>query len=145
MIMKYMNSSFKILENFSVWFQIWYGVDHQKQIFNTTASCIMYLRMKWMTGLWPSAILLKLQPVTLQRLIMCSEVKADNNTIFMLNKQMFYFIKKDINDLNGLHGNRKGGATVTFILNNHHEQVTAGNLLNYKGPERTSTNKKIKK
>lgn len=40
----------------------------------------MYLWMKWMTGLWPSAILLKLQSVALQRLIMCSAVKDGNDT-----------------------------------------------------------------
>ncbi len=63
----------------------------------------------------------------------------------MFYKQRFQLVyKKDINDLNGLHGNWRGGATVTCILNNHHEQVTAGNLLNYKGPERKNTKKDVR-
>lgn len=107
----------------------------------------LYLWMKWMTWLWPSAILLKLQSVALQRLIMCSEVKADIYTNTHVkpphSKQADVFsLWKDINDLNGLHGNWRSGTTVTFILNNHHEQVTAGNLLNHKRPEWENTENK---
>lgn len=43
---------------------------------------------------------------------------------------------KDINDLDRLHGYRRGGATVTLVLHNNHEEVTAGNLLNDKRPEK---------
>lgn len=54
--------------------------------------------------------------------------------IYKVSLILIYYIYclnrlKDINDLDGIHGDTRGQAAVTFILDDHHEQVTAGNLL----------------
>lgn len=37
--------------------------------------------------------------------------------------------RKDIHDLNGIHGYWRSTAAVTLIVHNNHEEVAAGNLL----------------
>lgn len=54
--------------------------------------------------------------------------------------------RKDIHDLDGIHGYWQGTAAVALIVHNNHEEVAAGNLLNNKWPadqRRTQTRIKM--
>lgn len=52
---------------------------------------------------------------------------------------------KDIHDFNGVHGDWLKHAAVTLVVHHHHEQITAGDLLNHKGPANHSTDSQIEK
>jgi hypothetical protein len=49
--------------------------------------------------------------------------------------------QKDIPDLNGRHGDGSHGLTGAAAVHHHHEQITAWDLLNNKGPVGTRGNK----
>lgn len=49
---------------------------------------------------------------------------------------------KDIHDFNGVHGNWLKHGAVTLVVHHHHEEITAGDLLDHKGPVNHSTERK---
>lgn len=46
---------------------------------------------------------------------------------------------KDIHDFEGVHGDWLKHAAVTLVVHHHHEEITAGDLLDHKGPANHST------
>lgn len=52
---------------------------------------------------------------------------------------------KDIHDFDGVHGDWLKHAAVTLVVHHHHEEITAGDLLNHKGPASHSTDSQIEK
>lgn len=52
---------------------------------------------------------------------------------------------KDIHDFDGVHGDWLKHAAVTLVVHHHHEEITAGDLLNHKGPANHSTDSQIEK
>lgn len=46
---------------------------------------------------------------------------------------------KDIHDFDGVHGDWLEHAAVTLVVHHHHEEITAGDLLDHKGPANHST------
>ena len=46
---------------------------------------------------------------------------------------------KDIHDFDGLHGDWLEHAAVALAVHHHHEEITAGDLLDHEGPANHST------
>lgn len=57
---------------------------------------------------------------------------------YTLSKGHTYFsslwLVKDIHDFNGVHGDWLEHTAVTLVIYHHHEEITAGDLLDHKGP-----------
>lgn len=49
---------------------------------------------------------------------------------------------KDIHDFDGVHSDWLKHAAVTLVVHHHHEEITAGDLLDHKGPANHSTDRK---
>lgn len=52
---------------------------------------------------------------------------------------------KDIHDFDGVHGDWLKHAAVTLVVHHHHEEITAGDLLDHKGPANHSTDSQRQK
>lgn len=52
---------------------------------------------------------------------------------------------KDIHDFDGVHGDWLKHAAVTLVVHHHHEEITAGDLLDHKGPANHSTDSQKQK
>lgn len=52
---------------------------------------------------------------------------------------------KDIHDFDGVHGDWLEHAAVTLVVHHHHEEITAGDLLDHKGPANHSTDSQTQK